>query len=238
MIDRTARSARGSALAGGRLDAGAGAVAPWSPPCISPATAVFSIPCTKSRSETMGAWRRRRRAHPRRSCGWRWLREERLRTAADISLGETELKAARVSGAKRTATGSRRGRRDFIGSRVIDLARNPGFPGIGFGRRCRVPFGLEEEEGGGRRHAAPGRQSQRERRKERTRATELLGCGVSWAGWGLAGPLGQQATKPGSAGFLLFFLFFPSFFFYLISKAFLNRILRAIKFQQMSAAQK
>ena len=38
----------------------------------------------------------------------------------------------------------------FIGSRAIDLARNRGFPGIGFGRRCRDPFGLEEEEGGGR----------------------------------------------------------------------------------------
>ena len=106
------------------------------------------FPTTESEATAMGAWRRRRRAHPRRSCGRRWLREERLRAAADIFLGETELKAARVSGAKRTATGSRRGRRDFIGSRVVDLARNPGFPVIGFGRRRRVLFGLEEEEDG------------------------------------------------------------------------------------------
>jgi hypothetical protein len=55
----------GGKVAGGQPDAGAGAVAPWPPPCASLATVGFSVPCTKSRSETMGAWRRRRRTHPR-----------------------------------------------------------------------------------------------------------------------------------------------------------------------------
>jgi len=49
-------------------------------------------------------------------------------------------------------------------------------------------------------------------------------------GIGLVGPLGQQATRPSPAVF--FSLFFSKF-----SKAFLNRILRANKFQQKLAAQ-
>ena len=56
----------------------------------SPELFGFPFPTTESEAKAMGAWRRRRRAHPRRSCGRRWLREERLCAATDIFLGETQ----------------------------------------------------------------------------------------------------------------------------------------------------
>jgi hypothetical protein len=112
------------------------AAAPWPEPRSSPALPVLAVLCTKLRKQNSDRTRSSPRTHIATFLGPRSKGEGSLRASACQAHGEIPIGWQQQLGhvflaakMENTRGGDARG---FIGGRFARLARNHGFPGIGF----------------------------------------------------------------------------------------------------------